>query len=186
MNVLKLEEAFRKCFDLLNQNWRMDPDMKDTPARVARMYAHFFRNEGIEQHYNKKFPTTNRQLVILKNIECFGMCPHHLTPIVYIVHIGYVPMGLAIGLSKLVRIAMALSSYPKLQENFTSELAESINNNLKPQGVIVIIEGLHNCIRCRGVENNSICITSEIKGIFMENPNIKIEFMDLLNIHQTK
>jgi len=65
--------------------------MGETPTRMANMYAHFFRNENVLQHFEKKFPTQNKQMVILKDIECFGMCPHHLIPVVYNVHIGYIP-----------------------------------------------------------------------------------------------
>ena len=113
------------------------------------------------------------------------MCPHHLIPVVYNVHIGYIPQGWAIGLSKLARIAVGLCSYPKLQENFTFELAEVIDKNLNPKGVIVIVEGLHSCIRSRGVELPSSCITSECKGLFLENPGIKQEFINLINLKST-
>ena len=80
---------------------------------------------------------------------------------------------------------MGLCSYPKLQENFTFELAEVIDKNLNPKGVIVIVEGLHSCIRSRGVELPSSCITSECKGLFLENPGIKQEFINLINLKST-
>lgn len=185
MNINKFEKVCQKFLSELNPKWGNDPDMEETPIRLAKMYAHFFRNEDVIQYFEKKFPTQNRQMIVLKNIECFGMCPHHLIPVVYNVHIGYIPQGWAIGLSKLARIAAGLCSYPKLQENFTSELAEVINKNLNPKGVIVIVEGLHNCIRSRGVELPSSCITSEIKGLFLKNLGIKQEFINLISLRST-
>ncbi|HOF50220.1 MAG TPA: GTP cyclohydrolase I [Candidatus Colwellbacteria bacterium] len=183
MNNESLEDACKKLVSVLNPEWETNPDMKETPLRIAKMYASFFRNEDTTQYFSKRFPTKNKELVILKNIECFGMCPHHLTPVIYNVHIGYIPRGWAIGLSKLARIAIALCSYPKLQENFTSEVANVINDNLKPRGVIVVVEGIHNCIRCRGVEKLSTCITSEIRGVFINHPETKQEFISLISLN---
>lgn len=183
MNTIKFEKVCQDFMDELNPRWREDPDMKETPTRIANMYVHFFRNEDVLQHFEKRFPTENKQMVVLKDIECFGMCPHHLIPVIYSVHIGYVPQGWAIGLSKLARIAVGLCSYPKLQENFTCELAEAINKNLNPRGVMVVVEGLHGCIRCRGVEMPSSCITSEVKGLFLKNQGTRQEFLSLLNMH---
>lgn len=180
MNTKRIEKTCEKLLTELNPDWKKNHDMQETPIRIAKMYAHFFRNDNVAQYFEKKFPTQNSQIILLKDIECFGVCPHHLIPVVYKVHIGYIPKGWVIGLSKLARIAIGLCSYPKLQENFTSELAEVINKNLHPKGVIVVVEGLHSCIRSRGVELPSSSLTSEVKGCFLDNPTLKQEFFNLI------
>jgi len=183
---MKSEDAkiLNHCIGLvqaLNPNYINDPDMKDTPERIYRMYKHFFRNEDVEVHFKRKFPTTNDEIVIVKNIEAIGMCPHHFQPIIYKVHIGYIPNEFAIGLSKLARITIALASYPKLQENFTDEIVKMIESHLKPRGVMVVVDGLHGCMRCRGVQQaQSTTITSSISGVFKSNPSAKEEFLNLI------
>lgn len=174
-----------KCESLLttlNPNWINDPDMIDTPSRLGKMYMHFFRNDDPKTHLVKKFPTNNDQLVIVKDIECFGMCPHHLLPVIYKVHIGYNPNGWALGLSKFARIANAVVSYPKLQENITSEIVDVVYDGLKPNGVIVVVEGIHNCMRCRGVEQKSKVITSALRGNMANDPQKTEDFLNMIKV----
>ncbi len=165
----------------MNPNWKNDPDMIDTPERLSRMYRHFFRNEDPTRHFSKKFPTHNKQLVILKGIECFGMCPHHSLPVEYKINIGYIPNGWALGLSKFSRISKALSSYPKLQENFTTEIATLIYQNLAPKGVIVTVEGEHGCMSCRGIESNIKVVTSAYEGDAFIQKDQRDQFYRMLN-----
>ena len=165
----------------LNPLYESNPDMKGTPERLERMFTHFFRNEEVEHHFDKRFPTTNDQMVIVKNIEAIGMCPHHFVPIIYNIHIGYIPDGWAIGLSKLARISIGLASYPKLQENLTDEILQAIKKNLNPRGIIVVVDGVHGCMRCRGVQQaNSSTVTSAVDGLFMEKDTAKQEFLSLI------
>jgi len=160
-----------------------DPNFKDTPTRVAKMYLHFFRNDKdkvIRDIKKKVFPSENDQIVMVKDIECFGMCPHHLLPIIYDVVIGYIPNGKVFGLSKLARLAIAVCSYPKLQEDITREMADEIEKMLHTEGIMVVVRGSHGCMRCRGIEMNSICITSECRGVFRKDAAAKAEFLKLL------
>ena len=183
INVESKIEIFQELLELYNPNWKSDPDMRETPDRYIRMLDHFFRGyrkSEMEHQLSKVFPTTNDQMVIVKNIECFGMCPHHLVPIVYKVSIGYIPNGKAIGLSKLARLAVMLSATPKLQENFTSEIANMLEERLLPLGVMVIVEGVHGCMRTRGVEQNSTCITSDCRGVLREKAEAREEFLKLI------
>lgn len=178
-----LLEATTDLVKSLNPEYMENPDMKGTPERLERMFSHFFRNEDVEHHFEKKFPTTNDQMIIVRDIEVIGMCPHHFVPIIYKVHIGYIPDGWAIGLSKLARIAISLASYPKLQENFTDEIVQVIKKNLNPRGIMVVVDGIHGCMRCRGVQqNDSSTITSAIDGLFMEKDTAKEEFLKLIKI----
>ncbi|TAH59921.1 MAG: GTP cyclohydrolase I [Gottschalkiaceae bacterium] len=178
-----LLQATTDLVESLNPDYQNDPDMKGTPERLQKMYQHFFRNEDIEYHFEKKFPTTNDQMVVVRNIEVIGMCPHHFVPIIYRVSIGYIPDKWAIGLSKLARIAIGLASYPKLQENYTDEIVQAIKKHLKPKGVIVVVDGVHGCMRCRGVQQSeSSTITSSIDGIFMDKDTAKQEFLKLIKL----
>lgn len=167
----------------LYPDWKNNPDMVETPKRVERMYRHFFRNSEyshIESIMSKVFPTTNDQMVIIKDIECFGMCPHHLLPIIYKIDIGYIPKGLALGLSKFARLCIAVASFPKIQENLTCEIADTLETYLKPSGVMVVVRGVHGCMRCRGVEMDSETITSDVRGVFRTVSQARSEFLNLL------
>lgn len=175
-----LDIATEALVESLNPEWQNDPDMKGTPERLSKMYKHFFRNEDVKLHFEKKFPTDNDQMIIVKDIECVGTCPHHFVPIIYKVHIGYIPNKYALGLSKFARIAIALSSHPKLQENFTKEIARSIDENLETNGVMVVVCGIHGCMRCRGVQQvESSTITSAVSGAFKMNAETRAEFLSL-------
>lgn len=171
---------FENYFKTLNPKYKEDPDMRETPMRVEKMYKHFFRNEDARIHFNKTFPTSNNEMIILKNINVIGLCPHHLMPIEYKIHIGYIPNGFALGLSKFNRICKAVASYPKLQENLTHEICNLIQNNLKCMGVIVVVKGIHGCIKFRGVEDCSDTITSQISGIYQMNPEAKREALSII------
>ncbi len=160
-----------------------DPNFKDTPHRVAKMYAHFFRDEeeaSIKDIMERVFPSKNDQLVIVRDIECFGMCPHHLLPIVYKVDIGYIPNGKVLGLSKLGRLAIALSAYPKLQEDFTRDIADQMDKYLQPGGIMVVVDGLHGCMRCRGIEMNASTVTSDVRGLLRMVDSARNEFLTLV------
>ncbi len=182
MTQSKIEDAFKKVVSELNPNWESDPDMRETPHRLGRFYMHFFRNEDPNAHMGKRFPTKNRNFVIVKNIECFGMCPHHLTPVIYKINIGYLPEKWALGLSKLARVAVACASSPKLQENLTSDIVDCVYKQLKPNGVIATVEGVHGCMRCRGVEQDTSAVTVDYRGKKMNDLKIKNEFYTLLKI----
>jgi len=175
-------EHIEKILDELEPNWKTNPDMVETPKRFEKMLKHFFRGYTKEEldEQIKVFPTNNDQMVIVKDIECFGMCPHHLLPIIYKVNIGYIPNGFALGLSKLGRIAILLSAKPELQENFTTNIAKELDERLKPLGVMVVVDGIHGCMRCRGVEMNSSTITSDCRGAFRVNNSAREEFLNLI------
>jgi GTP cyclohydrolase IA len=177
---MKLEKSVEVMLSNLEPNWKDNPDMAETPRRVARMYEHFFRNNQDISKHIKVFPTTNSQLVLVKNIEAFGLCPHHLLPIIYQVHIGYIPNKKAIGLSKFSRIVTDVASYPKIQENLTTELTDVLQEALAPLGVMVLVDGLHMCMRTRGIEQDSNTITSDCRGEFTRDFRARDELLNLL------
>lgn len=178
----KLEQIFAEALKELGVNLK-DPNFIDTPKRVAKSMRHFFRNERdevIADIKKKVFPSSHDQIVMVKDIEAFGMCPHHLLPIIYNVAIGYIPHGKVLGLSKLARLAIAEFSYPKLQEDATKDIADTMEDMLNTRGIMVVVKGVHGCMRCRGIEMNSTCITSECRGILRADGGAKSEFLKLL------
>lgn len=179
-NKIGLIHDFLKTY---NPEIEQDPDMRETPKRFVKMYNYFFRNEDPKIHLEKKFPTNNDQIITVRNISAIGLCPHHLMPIEYKVHIGYLPDKLALGLSKFSRITKAVASKPILQENMTTEIADIIEKGLQTRGVMVIVQGIHGCMKFRGVEEKeSETITSEIRGRFIEAPHVRQELLDLLKL----
>lgn len=174
-----------------------DPNLVGTPDRVKRMFSELFVPEEhakqiIEAIMERVFPTSYDGIVMVSNIGVHSFCPHHLLPVQYEIDIAYIP-GLhqalrpleverfAIGLSKLVRIADLLSSNLILQETLTDNIADAIVKGLKPKGVAVILKGIHNCMRMRGVKQpNSIALTSTMRGAFRENAATRQEFFELL------
>jgi len=172
--------------------WDDDANFKDTPKRVAKwleVYQGLSKQEveeSIQRHLKAKFPTDNKGLIIQDPIKAFSMCPHHMLMIEYDVYVGYVPDGEAIGLSKLSRIAIDMARYPYIQEDYTTELADALLKGIQCKGTMVVVKGVHNCMRCRGVKQpGAITTTSAITGVFADPPqgkNPRQEFLDLLRI----
>lgn len=152
---------------------------KNTPWRWAR-----FQQEWKEKRdYDKWtcFETKGGQkLVILKDIDFASLCTHHLLPFTGKVHVGYISNKKICGISKLARIVDKFASKPQLQERMGEEIADFIEKILEPKGVMVVIEGEHMCMRMRGVgKQNSVMITSEIRGVF-KNESTRMEFLKLI------
>ncbi|MCK4641462.1 MAG: GTP cyclohydrolase I FolE, partial [Candidatus Marinimicrobia bacterium] len=119
----------------------------------------------------------------VKDIDYYSLCEHHLVPFFGKAHIAYIPDGKTIGLSKIPRIVDAFASRLQIQERLTNQIAEAIQNVLKPKGVAVVIEAAHLCMQMRGVEkHNSVVTTSAMFGVFRENERTRMEFLDLIKI----
>jgi GTP cyclohydrolase I len=163
-----------------------DPDregLRETPARVARMYAEMF--SGLHQEpreYLRKFFTEQYdEVVLVRDISFCSMCEHHLLPFMGKAHIGYIPDGKVIGLSKLARVVEVLSRRPQVQERMTEDIANLLVDELHAKGVAVVVEATHSCMTIRGVRKpGSICITSAMKGLFRDNPSSRSEIMQLI------
>ena len=167
-------------FDLNDQHF------KDTPDRVARMWAEFSRegmHEKIRQVLSHSFTSNNDEMISVPNIDAVSLCPHHLMPVVYRAHVGYIPNGRVLGLSKIPRLVKLLAQRPIIQEDLVVWIAEMLVDRLKPVGVIVVLDGQHTCMRARGIrEPNSVVRTSKVTGVFaMDDSSAKAEFFDLIN-----
>jgi len=164
-----------------------DPEregLKQTPERVAEALKHFTQGYETDVHEvvaDAIFKEDQEEMVLLKNIDFYSICEHHLVPFFGKAHIAYLPNGRIIGLSKLARIVDVFARRLQVQERMTREIAEAIENHLKPHGVAVVIEAQHLCMMMRGVEKqNSLATTSAMLGTFKENTATRAEFFGLL------
>src|ERR687890_2049609 len=161
------------------------PGLRDTPDRVARAYAETFA--GLWQDPRKILATTfdedHDEMVLVKDIPMYSTCEHHLVPFHGVAHIGYIPGedGRVTGLSKLARLVEVYARRPQVQERMTSQIADALDEVLKPQGVIVVIEAEHLCMAMRGIRKpGSTTVTSAVRGIFRDNPKTRNEAMSLV------
>jgi GTP cyclohydrolase I len=166
-----------------------DPNFKDTPARVARSYAEIFSGlydteNKLKEIFKASFPSTYTGMVIVDNIHCFSMCPHHLLPVEYFIKTGYIANKKMLGLSKIPRVVELLAKRPELQETFTQDICDTLKSYLNPAGVMVVVHGSHNCLRMRGAKKeDAVMVTSSISGKFTR-PEVRAEFLSLIKSKQ--
>jgi len=174
-----MERAVREILAAVGE----DPDREgllDTPARVARMYAELFAGLRPDpaRHLKRVFSETYDELVLVRDISFNSMCEHHLLPFMGTAHLGYLPRGKVVGLSKLARVVEEVSHRPQVQERMTHQIADLMQQELDAKGVIVVIEAAHTCMSIRGVRKpGSITITSAVRGLFKTNPASRAEVM---------
>jgi GTP cyclohydrolase I len=155
-----------------------------TPARVAASLR--FLTQGYEQDpvavlNNALFDVSYDEMVLVKDIDFYSLCEHHLIPFFGRVHVGYIPNGKVVGLSKLPRIVEIYARRLQVQERFTMQLAEILEQVLAPRGVGVVVEAIHLCMMMRGVEKqNAFAITSSLRGVFQSDSKTRSEFMELI------
>ncbi len=161
------------------------PGLKDTPDRAAKAFE--FLNRGYKQNVddvvnNALFPSDCDEMVVVKGIELYSLCEHHLLPFIGKVHVAYIPNGKVLGLSKVARIVDMFARRLQIQENLTREIAETIQEVTGAKGVGVIVSAKHMCMMMRGVEKqNSVMKTSAMLGSFREQASTRNEFLSLVN-----
>ncbi len=159
-----------------------------TPLRVSKSWG--FLTEGYNSNIDKIvnnaiFKEEYDEMVLVKNIEFFSLCEHHLLPFFGHAHVAYIPDGKIVGLSKIPRIVDLFSRRLQVQERLTQEVAHSLYDVLSPKGVAVVIEGQHMCMQMRGVQKTSACMTtSHMLGIFRADSKTRKEFLNLINIEK--
>ena len=156
--------------------------LQDTPSRVARAYAENFAGlwQAPEDVLTTTFDIGHEELVIVKDIEVFSHCEHHLTPFHGVAHVGYIPSGRITGLSKIARLVDLFARRPQVQERLTTQIADALVEILKPAGVIVIIECEHLCMSMRGVRKaEARTVTSAVRGI-LRDPATRAEAISLI------
>ena len=163
-----------------------DPDREgllETPDRVARMYTEMFQGLWADPriHLQKCFTEAYDEVVLVRDISFCSMCEHHLLPFMGKAHIGYLPNGKVLGLSKLARVVDDISRRPQVQERMTEDIANLMLEELDAKGVAVVVEATHSCMTIRGVRKpGSLCVTSAMKGIFRTNLSTRSEIMQLI------
>lgn len=161
------------------------PGLKDTPGRAAKAFRYLCKGyeEDLDTIVNNAiFPSDNDEMVIVKDIELYSLCEHHLLPFIGKVHVAYLPSGKVLGLSKIARIVDMYARRLQIQENLTKQIADAVQKVTDARGVGVIIEAHHMCMMMRGVEKqNSVMKTSIMLGRFRENPQTRNEFLSLTN-----
>jgi len=158
--------------------------LKETPERVARMYAELLAGmqEDPKEHLRSVFAENYDEIVLLRDIPFYSICEHHLMPFIGSAHVAYLPSGAVLGISKLARIVDCFARRLQAQERLTYQIADFIMNNLKPQGVAVVLEASHSCMTIRGIKKpGSMMVTSAVRGIFKRDPKSRSEVMSLMN-----
>ena len=180
----RIERAVREILIAIGE----DPDrdgLADTPARVARAYAEQFSglSQRPEDVLGTVFDADHDELILVRDIELYSTCEHHLVPFFGKAHVAYIPneKGQITGLSKLARLVDVYARRPQVQERMTSQIADAIVKVLEPRGVIVVIEAEHLCMSMRGVRKpGATTVTSAVRGIFRKEARTRAEAMSLL------
>jgi GTP cyclohydrolase IA len=183
MDLKRIKKAVREIIIGVGE----DPEregLRDTPRRVAEMYAEVFSglHEDPADVLSVGFEEGHQEMVIVKDIPFYSMCEHHFLPFHGVAHVGYIPNGRVVGLSKLARAVEILARRPQLQERLSTQLADAIMRALEPQGVGVVISANHLCMQMRGVRKpGSLTVTSAMRGVFQRSSATRSEFMSLVS-----
>ena len=182
VDLPRIERAVREILAAIGE----DPEregLRETPERVARMYAELSAGMRCDPAapLAKVFTQPYDEVVLVRDISFCSLCEHHLLPFMGHVHIGYLPNGKVVGLSKLARVVEAVARRPQVQERMTEQIAGLLQSHLDARGVAVIVEATHTCMTIRGVRKpGSVCVTSAMKGIFRSNLSTRSELMHLI------
>jgi GTP cyclohydrolase I len=179
-----MEKAYAKIIESIGEDLSR-PGLVDTPKRAAKAFE--FLTNGYSQTAEKivngaLFPSDANEMVLVKDIELYSMCEHHLLPFIGKCHVAYIPDGMVIGLSKIARIVDMFARRLQIQEGLTTQIANTIQQVTGAQSVGVVIEAKHMCMMMRGVEKqNSVMMTSAMLGAFKDNQETRSEFLSLIS-----
>jgi GTP cyclohydrolase IA len=178
-----MEELYRELLKQVGEDVNRE-GLRSTPRRAAKAMA--FLTQGYTEDLDKiinnaLFESDTREMVLVKNIELYSMCEHHLLPFIGKCHVAYIPNGKVIGLSKVARIVDVFARRLQIQENLTRQIAETLEKYTDAAGVAVVIEAQHLCMMMRGVQKqNSVMTTSCLRGTFLESAATRMEFLGLI------
>ena len=179
----RIEAAVREMLIAIGE----DPDREGllrTPRRVAEAYEELFAGlrEDPRTHLSTTFDENHKEMVVLRDIAFASLCEHHLLPFTGTAHVGYIPRGRIVGLSKLARLVEGYARRPQVQERLTSEVADALMAELQPDGCGVVIEAVHTCMTIRGIEKaGATMVTSAMRGGFRNRPETRAEFMAIIH-----
>ena len=180
----EFEAAITKVLELVGE----DPDREGlikTPKRVAKALQ--FLTEGYHQDpmeilNQALFSSSNDEMVVVRDIEFYSMCEHHMLPIIGRAHVAYIPDGKVVGLSKIPRIVNVFARRLQIQEQMTEQIADAISETINPKGVAVVLHARHMCMEMRGVQKiNSTTVSSALRGLFKSDQRTRNEFYNIIN-----
>lgn len=181
---ISFENSVKNMLSIVGEDVNREGLIK-TPERVFKAFK--FLTSGYEQDPHvvlgdALFESTNNEMVLMRDIEFYSLCEHHLLPIIGRVHVGYIPNGKVVGLSKIPRMVNIYARRLQIQEQMTEQIAQALQDIISPKGVAVVVEARHMCVEMRGVEKiNSTTTTSALRGCFLKNAETRKEFFSLIN-----
>ncbi|MBO4307482.1 MAG: GTP cyclohydrolase I FolE [Bacteroidales bacterium] len=194
---LKVDKYDEQCVEELAQHYKEiirllgeDPDREGllkSPERIAKAMLYFTFGYDLDPEEILRsaiFHEDYKQMVVVKDIELYSLCEHHMVPFVGKAHVAYIPNGTIVGLSKIPRVVDAYARRLQVQERLTKQIKDCIQNTLQPLGVAVVIEAQHMCMSMRGVQKqNSVTTTSDFTGAFLNNSKTREEFMHIIGVN---
>ncbi|MBR1644158.1 MAG: GTP cyclohydrolase I FolE [Bacteroidales bacterium] len=184
--VAEMAEHYEALLRLLGEDPQREGLLK-TPERVAKAmlyFTHGYDSDPEEILRTAVFHEDYKQMVVVKDIEIYSLCEHHMVPFLGKAHVAYIPNGRIVGLSKIPRVVDAYARRLQVQERLTKQIKDCIQNTLQPLGVAVVIEAQHLCMSMRGVQKqNSVTTTSDFTGAFMNDPKTREEFMHIIGVN---
>ena len=181
---IEFENAVRTMMSYVDEDPQRE-GLLDTPKRVRRAYEFIYggyKEDPKEILQKALFTSSNDEMVLIKDIEFYSTCEHHLLPIIGRVHVAYIPDGKVVGLSKIPRVVNVFARRMQIQEQLTEQIADAIMDTISPKGVAVVIQARHMCMEMRGVEKiNSNTTSSALRGLFKKDEKTRAEFFSLIN-----
>ncbi|MBR3960063.1 MAG: GTP cyclohydrolase I FolE [Bacteroidales bacterium] len=183
--VSELASHYKEIIRLLGENPQREGLLK-SPERIAKAMLFFTNGYDLDPEEilrSAMFHEDYKQMVVVKDIELYSLCEHHMVPFVGKAHVAYIPNGTIVGLSKIPRIVDAYARRLQVQERLTKQIKDCIQDTLQPLGVAVVIEAQHMCMSMRGVQKqNSVTTTSDFTGAFLNSPKTREEFMHIIGV----
>ena len=183
--VAEMAKHYKEIIRLLGEDPEREGLIK-SPERIAKAMLYFTNGYDLDPEEilrSAMFHKDYKQMVVVKDIELYSLCEHHLVPFVGKAHVAYIPNGTIVGLSKIPRVVDAYARRMQVQERLTKQIKYCIQNTLNPLGVAVVIEAQHMCMSMRGVQKqNSVTTTSDFTGAFMKDPKTREEFMHIIGV----
>jgi GTP cyclohydrolase I len=183
IDAAKIENAIRDILQALGEDTARE-GIKLTPKRVAGMYAELLAgsNEDPADCVKSVFKEKCDEIILLRDIPFYSICEHHLMPFIGKAHVAYLPAEYVVGVSKLARIVDCFARRLQVQERLTAQIADFLNEHLKPKGVAIVLEASHSCMTIRGIKKpGSVMVTSALRGIFKKDPRSRAEVLSLMH-----
>lgn len=181
---LEFENSIKNILEYVGEDINRE-GLLDTPKRVRKAFDFMFngyKQDPKEIIQKALFTSTNDEMVVVKDIEFYSFCEHHMLPIIGKVHVAYIPNGKVVGLSKIPRVVEVFARRLQIQEQMTEQICEALNDYLNPKGVAVIVDARHMCMEMRGVEKIcSTTVTSSLRGVFKSDKKTKDEFLSIVS-----